>query len=164
MTTRKLVSLVLVAMVIASCAEAFGSRTGRDESLVVELDTAEQVLFAELDRVFGDYTVIAEGEFVGRCEPLEMYSGAHSVTIEVDGVDQHAAFDMYIAGRRGLHEHSSAESPSRSAGFDVDGIGGQMAVFDQAGAGGLRVAANTGCYGEESWGVDDPLTLNWGER
>jgi len=162
MTFKKWILVVVIAVLVSSCAEAFGDRTGRHESLVAELDAAEQVLIAELDSVFGDYTLLAEGVEVTPCEPLEMYDAGYMARITVAGVDQHTAYDMFIDGRRGLNKVIIEGDPDRSAGFDVDGITGQVSVFDYANVDGLRVAASTGCCEEDSRGVDDPRTLQWG--
>jgi hypothetical protein len=160
MTARRLVLVVVAGMLVASCAQAFGHRIGSEASLVDELGVAQRVLTAELDRVFGEYTVVAEGVDVFRCDPMDMYKGAYFMRIKVDGGDQATSYELFIENRRGLSE---VNVMGRAAGFDIDGISGQMSVFDEPDVDGLRVAANTGCYDEDKVGVDDPYSLQWGE-
>jgi hypothetical protein len=159
MTARRLVLVVVAGMLVASCAQAFGHRIGSEASLVDGLGVARRVLTAELDRVFGEYTVVAEGVDVFRCDPMDMYKAGYMARIKVNGIDQANAFDLFVADRRGLSE---VNVMGRAAGFDIDGISGQMTVFDEPDVDGLRVAADTGCYDPDKVGVDDPYSLQWG--
>jgi hypothetical protein len=159
MTARRLVLVVVAGMLVASCAQAFGHRIGSEASLVDELGVAQRVLTAELDRVFGEYTVVAEGVDVFRCDPMDMYKGAYFMRIKVDGGDQATSYELFIENRSGLKEVATGHA----AGFEIDGISDQMSVFNRPDVDGLRVAANTGCYDEDKVGVDDPYSLQWGE-
>lgn len=156
-------AVATLALFVSSCLSSYGYEPGEHESLVAAIETAERILVAELDRVFGDYQIVTEEASVFRCEPLEAFQGAYSVTIVVAGLDRSSAYDQLIDGQPGLFEVNPTiipDSPDRSAGFAIDGLAEQVAVFDYEGS-DLRVAANTGCYDQDSWGVKDPRSLEW---
>jgi hypothetical protein len=164
MRLQLVVVVSLLGMLGSACAlldpSEYGHRTGEHKSLVVGLDAARSVLDAELGRIFDEYEAVSERVSVTRCEPFESYKGAYSVRVVVSGVTSSEAYSVLIDGQPGLNEVAIEGSPSKSAGFEVDGVAGTITVTDRADS-DLRVAANTGCYEEDAWGVEDPLSLEF---
>ena len=115
-------------------------------------------MWAELDVVFGAYEVVSEQIHVSRCDPLDLYSAGPIVSLVVPGLTAGAAYDLLTNGRPGLEEVVSTVGPGRASGFEMEGVAGEFAVFDD-GDGELRVALSTGCYGVEDLGVADPYSL-----
>ena len=156
-------SLILVSVVlVAACGrspEDFGHRVGELETLVAELEVADLVAKNEIGSLFGDTATTDVSVVTVRCEPFEMYSSGVLVHVSVDGLTSDATYDLVKERRTLVDELVFEESGRRSASYVVDGFAQPVAIFDDP-AGEFRLAVSTGCYGPDSWGVEDPATLD----
>ncbi len=157
--------VIVLALALAACSEAFGDPSGKFDSLEDEISAQRNAIEDILLGSLGEYSTIGVSVDMVYCEPLPEWRAGTGLIIRPNEGTVGDGVEAIVAeiGARGIdvetHDPSSGRvHPIYTA--DIGDFGGDLSFrWSDQPEPGIQVSLVGGCYPEDQIDTDDPLSL-----